>query len=287
MGQKGAIHRVEGTTKSEITQAVQTGLFSSWEDLMPDGHKNQQIFDYFNALASNHYRFMNPPPLRRNHRFITTRIVFKIHEIEHLMDAVAEHCNGQVLYLLRHPIATTLSRTLYPRLEHFVHSKYYRTEVLSKNQVREIDTLWSVGSDQQKGIMSWCFENLIPLRRLQMSEWVTISYEELLLNAESSCQMLYRRLDLRNLSRLLETVGEPSTNIAMSQHDTLQIMQRTDDRERRKRLVTKWRTKLSENDEKSAFEILELFGIDVYETGRFAPTKNYLNFPETARILDS
>jgi hypothetical protein len=252
---------------------------------MPDGHKEQQILDYLNALAANRYRFMNPPPLRKNHRFLTTRIVFKIHELEHLMDAVAEHCNGQVVYLLRHPIATTLSRFVHPRLEHFVNSKYYRTEVLSNIQVREVDKLWSLGSDQQKGIMSWCFENLIPLQRLQRDKWVTISYEELLLNAVPTCQMLSSRLDLKDLTRLLKAVGEPSTNIEMSNRDTLQIMQRQDDMERRRRLVTKWKSRVNERDEKSAFEILALFGIDVYVAGRFTPTRKYLNFPDTLQAL--
>ena len=264
-----------------------TGLFSSWQDLMPGARMDQQVLDYLNALAKNRYRFMNPPPLRKHHRFITTRIIFKIHEVEHLMDAVAEQCDGQVVYLLRHPIATTLSRAVFPRLEQFVHSEYYRTQILSREQVREIDSLWRLGSGLQKGTMCWCFENLLPLRKLKDNDWVATSYEELLLNAERTCRMLARRLDLTDLPRLLSAVGEPSANIQMSHDDTLQIMQCQDNTERRRRLVTKWKARVSDQDEESAFDVLALFQLDPYEPGRFTPTQKYLHFPDTPQALTS
>ena len=91
-----------------------TGLFPNWPSIMPETGDPERVIRYLNALATGEYRFMNPAPFRPHHRWFTHRIVFKIHELEHLIGRIALECHGQVVYLLRHPIPTTQSRRVLP-----------------------------------------------------------------------------------------------------------------------------------------------------------------------------
>jgi len=248
---------------------------------MPEGGQEDKIIAYLNDLASNRYRFMNPSPFRKNHRYLTSRIIFKIHELEHLVDQIEARCKGQVMGLIRHPIATTISRRVFPRLELFVKSPFYRHSILTYEQCREVDHIWARGSSFEKGIMSWAYENLLLLRSSGKRGRLLISYEEALLNTVKTCTLLHEKLGLPNLGRLIAAVGMPSTNIAMSGEDTLRILSTDDDTVRRHRLVTKWRGKVTQTQEESAHNILAIFGIDAYVRDRFVPTERYLNFSDT------
>jgi hypothetical protein len=141
-----------------------TRLFRGWEDLMPDTNSPDALVRYMDDLAANRYPHMNPPPFRPLHRFRTDRIVFKIHELEHLVGTLAKRCHAQVVYLLRHPVPTTLSRQVFPRLQLFLWSPYYRSVIGDDRKLREIKRIVAHGSHLERGTVSWCYENLVPLR---------------------------------------------------------------------------------------------------------------------------
>lgn len=257
-----------------------TNLFNSWDTLMPEYSGNDAVISYLKMLETNKLRFMNPPPFRKNHKFITNRIVFKIHELEHMINEIKNKCNGYILYLLRHPVANTISRSVFPRLSYFVDSSYYQN-LLSSEQQKEIKNIFNRGTTFQKGILSWCYENILQLKHLDTRDWTIISYEEILLNPVRSCEMLKEKLFLDNTDLMLKSIDEPAVNISMSNKDTIKIMKSTNHSERRKDLVEKWKLKVSEKDEMMAFDILALFEIDTYVYDRFVATSRYLNFSDT------
>lgn len=257
------------------------GRFRDWYSVMPGSDDLDAIVSYLNDLASNRrHRFMNPPPFRRNHRWLTNRVVFKLHELEHRINDIKERCGGVVVFLLRHPIPTTLSRAQLPRLEFFRTSEVFRERYISAEQQREIDDLLSRGSWLQKGVVSWCYQNLLPLKHMDSSDWTFVTYEELLLNSRAMCRFLYDRLDLDDLSAMQAAVNEPATNITMSHRSTLEILNDDDIMRRNLGMVTKWRSRLSSGDERRAFEIMELFGLDTYSLGRCIAHDRYLHDPE-------
>ncbi len=258
-----------------------TKLFQSWQDIMPESNNTETIITYIQSLQNNNYKFMNPPPFRKHHRFYTNRSIFKIHEIEHLVNEIQTQCNGSIVYLLRHPIPTTLSRNVYPRLELFINSKYYQDNYISSDQLKEIKKIYSKGNDLQKGIVSWCYENLIPLKYAKNDDWLFVSYEEILLNSEKSCKSMADYLKFDDINKMMEAINIPSTNIKMSNTDTLKIMQSRDNVERKKALVTKWKNKISTDDERACFDILGLFDLDVYSFNRYIPTDKYLLHSDT------
>ena len=105
--------------------------FKNWQALGPDKKNSDKIVQYFKLLEKNKLKFMNPPPFtRRNHKIFSNRIVFKIHEIEHLMNYINDQLDCHIVYLLRHPIANTISRYAFPRLEFFIQSKFYQEKIL-------------------------------------------------------------------------------------------------------------------------------------------------------------
>jgi hypothetical protein len=261
------------------------GMFRDWGELMPEGGQSDRIIGCLTMLEQNRFRFMNPPPFRKNHRLLTSRIIFKIHELEHLINEIKARCDGLVLYLLRHPIATTISRHTFPRLPAFVGSAYYRDQFLTAGQLLEIERIVEHGSALERGIVSWCYENLVPLKQADSGDWLFLTYEELLLNAPKTCALLASRLALEDPARMLAAVREPAANIAMSTKQTQDILLSEQGMQRARHLVKKWKTQVSDEDEHRCFDILELFGLDTYAFGRYVSNDRYLHFPDTVGLI--
>ncbi len=261
------------------------GLFKQWEDLMPDAKYDEKIINYIDDLTMNRVGVMNPPPFRKHHRFFTNRIVFKIHELEHIINAVKDRCDGKVLYLLRHPIPTSLSRNVFSRLELFIQSKFYRDKYINNEQRKEALRIIDNGTHLQKGVLTWCLENLIPLKFMDTADWTFVTYEEILLNPRKSCDMLAEKLMLTNVDSMLKAVDLPSTNISMSGNDTHEILEDENSTRRRLKLVTKWKQKVTELDEKNCFDIFNLFEIDAYSINSFISHERYLHHSDTSELV--
>ena len=263
------------------------GLFHTWEELQPDACDSEKVIGFLEGLKHNQYRFMNPAPFRKFYRPVTRRIVFKLHELEHMIEEIAERCECDVLYLIRHPIPNSLSRAVLPRLESFLASDFYRERYLGDERMKEITEVARKGTELQKFVVSWCFENYIPLKDTDLSKWATLSYEELLLNSRKSCQYLGEALELEDQGSLFRSVGEPATNITLSGQETLDIMSNPDEEKRKRQLVTRWKTRVSDEEERLAMEVLSLFDIDAYTYGQFIPHVKLLHFDDTAGKLEA
>lgn len=262
-----------------------TKRFPEWRDIMPDSHRNGDIIAYLKDLQQNRHRFLNPAPFRRNYRLRTNRIVFKIHALEHMINEIKDRCDGQVVFLLRHPIPTTLSRHEFPRLDQFILSCYHRSEFLDDHQAKEIWQIYCKGSKLQKGVLSWCFENFVPLRYSDSRDWLVLTYEELLLNPEKLCKTVADFLSLPRIDSMLQAVNTPAANIRMSKQDTFDILKNTNEQRKKSALVTKWKSRISDVEERSCFEVLDLFGLDAYLYNRFVAHDRYLHFPATSTML--
>lgn len=260
------------------------GLFPDYISLMPETGHSDMIVGYLKALQSGRHRYMNPPPLRRNHRFYTDRIVFKIHEIEHLMVRVLEACNGQLICLLRHPIANSISRTVQPRLELFLTSPYFCGLAGDASLIRELRRLAAVGSMLQRAVISWCFENLAVLRMGNVPGLV-VTYEELVLNPVKSCELLMHRLSLPDREAALSAFERPAVNIAMSHAKTIAAMSTSHSRDRRIRLVSKWQESVDDAQRAQVGRILDLFQITAYSPWQALADSRLLHFPDTTSLL--
>jgi hypothetical protein len=260
-----------------------TKLFTGWEDLMPDTNSPDALVRYMNDLAANRYPHMNPPPFRPLHRFRTDRIVFKLHELEHLVGTLAARCNAQVVYLLRHPVPTTLSRAVFPRLELFLQSPHYRGLIGDDRKLREIDNLVAHGSHLERGVVSWCYENIVPLQHRDF-DGLFITYEEMVVNPVRSCDLLLERLHFRDRRAMLAAFDQPAANIAMSKTVTRSMFTDADERTRRSYLVSKWLQRVTPAERTAVSNILALFEIDTYAADDPLP-RQHLHFDDTRQML--
>jgi hypothetical protein len=263
---------------------ARTELFPNWESLMPDTSDSDVIIKYLNGLTAGEYPHMNPPPFRPNHRLMTDRIVFKIHELEHLIGRIARECNGQVVFLLRHPIPTTLSRTALPRLHLFLSSRYYNDLIGDGARLREIQRIGHDGTKLLRGTVSWCYNNLVPLRHADF-DGLFITYEEMVLNPIRSCDLLLERLGFNDRASMLAAFGRAAANIRMSSEDTARVISEADPRMRNEYLVTRWQNKVTAQERADVSMVMELFGLDVYSGERPLSHPRYLHFADTGDLI--
>lgn len=263
-----------------------SGRIPNWESLMPDTGDAEQVIGFLQDLQAGRHGFMNPTPFRRHHRFFTNRIVFKIHEIEHLIDEVARRCSAQIVYLLRHPIATSISRHVLPRLDLFFACQYHTALLNDPVCHAEIVSTATHGSFFQRAVISWCYENLVALRSPN-PDWLFVTYEELVLNPERSCDLLLGRLQLSDRAAMLQAFERPASNIELSHEQTLAALHSPDARQRRYRLVAKWQNEISLQQYAEAEHVLALFKVDAYDVRSPLAAGHFLHFDDTEVILQN
>lgn len=249
---------------------------NGWEDLLPGPDRELKLKRYFTAIRNNRIPYVNQYPFRRSYRFKTNRMVFKIiHGGEDLIHWFRKTFGAQILYLIRHPIAVTLSRKVYPRLTYFLQNKNYR-KLLNAEHIALSETIIRSGSDFEKGILSWCLQNYPPLKNPDRMNWATVSYEELVMNPEPVINHLAKCIDLPNPKKILLKIDRPSSTVYKSDEKTKVFFKQASTQEERFWLVSKWKNKVTEKQEELAFKILEAFKIDAYTFGKFLPSQNCL-----------
>lgn len=259
------------------------GWIRDFQALMPETADPERIVEFLRGLQQGKHGYMNPTPCRPGHRLLTDRIVFKIHEIEHLMGAVTRECNAVAVCLLRHPISNSLSRHALPRLELFLASPFYSELLGDDSRVNEIRRIAASGNHLQRALVSWCYENFLALKSPPPG-LLMVTYEELVLSPESSCDLLIRRLRLPDRRRMLAAFDRPASNIAMSGPGTAAAMGGADPAERRLRLVSRWRDEVGPRDIAQAAEVMLLFGLDAYSPDGLLAKPRYLHFQDTVAL---
>ena len=83
---------------------------------------------------------------------------------------------------------------------------------------------------------------------------------------------------------MLSDIDAPSTNIQMSGEDTLALMEDSNRARRQLGLVSKWRRKISHDQESRTYEIMSIFDMDIYPRNSLVAKHNYLHFDDTAHI---
>lgn len=232
-----------------------------------------KLINYFKGFIDGKHHFMNPNPLRKNSRFFTSRIVFKvIHGGEVYINDIAQSTNSKIVYLLRNPIAVALSRKQIPRNEEltsdFVLSRFTLEE---QKFAKEII---STGSDMERKIMLWCIQNKLALQH-RNSNWLVISYEQLTCYPEKVLTTLAAHCELSDLKTMIKNVNIPSAVTTQSEGDSVRLMQ--EDNDNRKHLINSWRSKVTVEEMSSYFDICDKMNIGIYtEDSDFINMENVL-----------
>ncbi len=137
----------------------------------------EKLRSYLQRLCDGRLGFTNPNPVRRYYRPITHRIVFKeIHASADRINWVRDTFNARVVYLIRHPIAVTISSERWPALSSFLTSDYRRH--FSEEQLERARRVLTKGTDLDRGVLSWCLQNAVALQEAT-PDWAVVSYRRL------------------------------------------------------------------------------------------------------------
>jgi hypothetical protein len=173
---------------------------------------------------------------------------------------------------------------VFPRLHLYPGSPYYDALIADPARRREIAGLAESGTHLQKGVVAWCYQNLVPLTRPDF-DGLVVTYEELVLNPVKSRDLLCDRFQFPDRDGMLRAFERPSSNIAMSNTQTLEMMHDADARARRVKLVTKWEGKITPEERQQVSHIMDLFGLDVYTGASAIAAPRFLHFADTPSLL--
>lgn len=239
-----------------------------WDELYSVG-ATDKLEAYLGAICTGRIGFTNPNPLRRYYRPISHRIVFKeIHAPGDRVNWMRDTFNARVVYLVRHPIAVTISSERWPTLPALMRSDYRRH--FTAEQLAAAERIFERGTDLDRGVLMWAMHNAVPLREAT-GDWVVVSYEQLVLDPEPVIRELATKLELPDPNRMRRRLGVPSVNVQFkSTEETRRLLNEGAD-DKRPLLVEKWRKKVGRRDEARVMTILDVFGIDVYRDGDVLP----------------
>src|SRR5699024_905063 len=168
------------------------------------------------------YSFFKP-----QHKWNTNRTFIKCLRAPGLLDWFLKNYNFHILFLLRHPIPSSLSRIrngwgiakknkaeeVYAS---FYESEYYQKHILNDEVKKLIEKKVSEGSDLERQVIQWVLEHIKVLKNLKkLSEndsFTLLTYEELTLKSEKVIKYLSKELDLTNVERMNQLINKPSNS---------------------------------------------------------------------------
>lgn len=249
----------------------------TWEQATVMADRKRVYGRYFRRLAGNGVPAMSLPFYWPDSRFITRRNTFKIlHGGEDMIPWFQDTFGGRIVLLLRHPIPTILSHRRYPRLAYFLRQPEMRARFEPEQVAFAEETI--AGDDRYaQGIVNWCLQNALALGPDRRDDWTVVSYEDLTIHPRTSVDWLTERLDLEPVDdgELDRLVSKPSGSTVQSDSATKEFFAQLDSGQDRTYLIDKWRERVSPEQERLTFEILERMGIDYYEPGNLFPRDAY------------
>jgi hypothetical protein len=225
-------------------------------------------------------RFGPIQALHKDYHFFTDRRVIKVIRANALIEWFARDLKMDVIYLLRHPIAQSLScmrRSHHCQIADYLNHPGFAQNYISESLKSYLRNLIERGGRLEKFVAEWCLDNLVPIKASEQAgrEWLVVTYEELALNPIETIDLLCRKSNLQAREKMVSQLAIPSKVTDSSTEQTLEKIRRGD----RRHLVTKWRQKISPLVEADLFNILDRFEIDVYSRGHYLANSKWLHFP--------
>ncbi len=243
----------------------------TWEFLLPHPQRVPTIEKYFEQLLRGTCQIGGPRLLSGYYRPLTWRVVFKILRCHDLMSWFQQRFDARMILLLRHPIATNLSRKTVPRLPLFLSNAEYCAQFLTKSQLQLGREVFKGGDELEKKVLDWALQNVPPLKFLDRSAWYCLHYEDLVAQPAAVVADLARALQLPQPETMLKRVHRPSRSVGQSDDKTREFLGQA--RPEGNYLLSKWRERVSLAEEQRVFELLAAFGLDQYAVGQELPVR--------------
>ncbi|MGM0369643.1 MAG: sulfotransferase domain-containing protein [Bacillota bacterium] len=251
-----------------------TNFNPQWEEIYCANNRGEKFIDFFSKLIDEKI-FVGQQKLSsleaiKNFDFFTSRKVFKVLRAKDIINQLQNNLEIKVVYLLRHPIPVALSwqrNNFASRAKLFLENDNFKNKYLNQHLIDYIRYVLETGSQLEIITLQWCLDNLAPIKFLDKGEWLTISYEELVMNQKQVLDKLYFDLELDNWNKLCEQASIPSKTT--SDNRKTEFFNRNN----RDYLIKKWKNKVSDKEEEKVFSILNEFDIDIYQRNSFLINK--------------
>lgn len=241
-------------------------------DAVCSGHR---LFQLDEDLADCTARYMTEPALNRlsgpynplspSFHFRYDRTLWKVIHANPAIDYFYQQADRfHTLLLLRHPCPTILSmmRKYEPELALILRNEGFCRTYVDDAAYTAFQDIERGGTLLEKFAAEWALEQVAPLRGLEVhaAKLRILSYEALLAEPEASVSGIANFCELSDPEKILRYLRYPSASTA---GDRMQTMKRASAAD----LIGGWRKKLSGEEEKAVFRILERAGIDNYVCG--------------------
>lgn len=199
---------------------------------------------------------------RSDTSFRSDRLVLKILDAKPLIGWFDDNFDCQLVYLTRHPIPQAMSciRNRWSlTLDAYLLDRRFVEAYLDDGILSVAYDVVRGGSDLQRFILNWMFENVVPLRLLQhRPEWIHIRHEDCLAKPLDVIDQLADRLDLEDVDRMRSVIRRPSVSSRLSTEAT----RRSIEDGKTKSIVDSWRQHVDPDDERWTLRLFETFGLD-------------------------
>ncbi len=248
-------------------------VFAYSQIACPDEDEAAILRNYFQRLINGRIRANTPWKFwSRDFHFFNDRICLKITDAKAIIDWIDQQFDVNTVVLARHPVAQALSvannRWLTTGKGLLKNAGFVEQWLTDELEARCWD-LYRRGSELEGRIVDWALENLVPLTLLpDRPEWLFVSYEDLITHTPAVTDYLAGELQLDDRQAMARQVVRPSRSVrgASSLERQRLIQQRNHDQ-----LVDWWRVKISADELRDCFRILDQFGIDLYRPDASLP----------------
>lgn len=220
---------------------------------------------YLSELLSGRVRFQPQWNVAHPHfSFRVHRLAMKDVNANPLLPWFAANFDAHIIYLIRHPIATSLSimRKGWPDLANiFMSDAKFLEKYLNDDMVDISRKVIAHGSELERYVLEWCFHNLIPLRDVDTGhrQWLTVTYEELVTHPEELSAWLCQQLGLSDPERMSRVIYDPVKHSAERSKEQI----RTSGPEA---MVDSWKNDVDTQMLNRIQQVLETFQMFIYSS---------------------
>jgi hypothetical protein len=212
----------------------------------------------------------------------TDRVIFQVHALCPLIELCDRALPIDTVILLRHPITNALSlldRHWNDESQDFLRHDWFRRTCLTRCQRRYADRVARRGSPLERHVLDWCLRWLIPMRAWESGQhpgWLTLTYEQTVLEPDTVVDLLSSRLDLPCTDPMRAQVRRPSRTVSGATANRLGD---------RHYLLSRWRKRLSADEIERAMEIPRVFDLTMYSAGDDLPRPMLWHGPPPAHAV--
>lgn len=166
----------------------------TWRPFIPPDEKRPDVREYFNAVFSgkiaNGYNTRGTPFLKI---LKTTMWVIKCIRANRLLPWLVENFNFtyKPVLIIRHPCEVVYSQMKHPSFRPIEYIPHYDVELVEKHFPKFRSLLKNIHTEEEIRALRWGLDNFIPFHYWQPEKWLTLSYEELVLDSYTVLKRVY------------------------------------------------------------------------------------------------